>query len=67
MLQFAIGFGVSVISVGVYVFFKKKRRDWLEQKQLEMFIESLVWDSDDHKWVVDECDQIKPIPTDRQV
>ena len=63
MIEIMVGFGVSVFSVLAYYVYKKRRRDWLEQRQMDMFIESLIWDADDRRWVVDEKEEITSIKT----
>ena len=52
---------VSVITVGTLFLIKRRmrRRRELEQRQLEMFIEALVWDPDEARWMVDSDDDKK--------
>ena len=63
MLPLIIG-GALVLgigTVGVYIW-KQRRRQFLEDRQLQMFIEQLVWDPDDRRFVVDERFEILPLP-----
>ena len=61
MLPLIIGGGL-IIGVGVLYVWKQRRRRFLEDRQLQMFIEQLVWDPDDSRFVVDDRVQILPLP-----
>ena len=64
MLHILIGFGITAITgVGAFWYIKYKYRNFLEQRQLEMFIETLVWDPDDGKWRVDDTSPVKEMKT----
>ena len=63
MLPLILG-GALVLGIGtvsVY-WWKQRRRRFLEDRQLQMFIEQLVWDPDDRRFVVDDRVQILPLP-----
>ena len=51
-----------MIGIGSVFWWKHQRRQFLEERQLQMFIEQLVWDPDDSRFVVDERVQILPLP-----
>ena len=60
MLHILLGFGVTAItSIGALWYIRYRYRNRLEQRQLEMFIETLVWDPDDGRWRVDDTDPVK--------
>ena len=61
MLPLIIGGGL-IIGVGVLYVWKQRRSRFLEDRQLQMFIEQLVWDPDDRRFVVDERFEILPLP-----
>ena len=61
MLPLIIGGGL-ILGVGVLYVWKQRRRRFLEDRQLQMFIEQLVWDPDDSRFVVDDRVQILPLP-----
>ena len=61
MLPLIIGGGL-IIGVGVLYVWKQRRSRFLEERQLQMFIEQLVWDPDDRRFVVDERFEILPLP-----
>ena len=61
MLQIIAGVGFGILTVGAWIVYRSVQRSWLEQRQLEMFIEELVWDPDDGRWVVDDSEEIKPL------
>ena len=61
MIELYIGLGVFTMATGAWYFYRKGRRERLEQRQLEMFIEELVWDPDDGRWVVDDTEEIRPL------
>ena len=61
MLPLIIGGGL-ILGVGALYVWKQRRRRFLEDRQLQMFIEQLVWDPDDRRFVVDERFQILPLP-----
>ena len=61
MLPLIIG-GAIVIGIGSVYWWKHQRRRHLEDRQLQMFIEQLVWDPDDSRFVVDDRVQILPLP-----
>ena len=56
------GLIVGLGSVSAYYLYKQRRRTYLEDRQLQMFIEQLVWDPDDRRFVVDDRVQILPLP-----
>ena len=45
-----------------YYLYKQHRRAYLEDRQLQMFIEQLVWDPDDKRYMVDDRIEILPLP-----
>ena len=59
MIPLILG-GLLTLTVGT-VYYYKKRREALEAKQLQMFIEQLVWDPDDKKFVTDHREEILPL------
>ena len=59
MIPVIIG-GLLTITVGT-MYYWRKRREALEAKQLQMFIEQLVWDPDDRKFVAEHRDEILPL------
>ena len=63
MLPLIIG-GALVLGIGtvsVY-FWKQRRRKFLEDRQFQMFIEQLVWNPDDKRFIVDDRFEILPLP-----
>ena len=61
MLPLIIG-GALVLGIGGAYWWKQRRRRFLEDRQLQMFIEQLVWDPDDRRFVVDDRFEILPLP-----
>ena len=53
--------GVFTIGIGGYRYYRRKRAQWLEEKQLQMFIDQLIWDDDDKRWMVEESCLITPL------
>ena len=61
MLPLILGGGL-LLTIGTVYWWKQRRRRHLEDRQLTMFIEQLVWDPDDKKYVVDDRIEILPLP-----
>ena len=57
MYQFYLG-ATALTTVGVFVY-RYYRRRWLEERQLEMFLESLVLNTDTHRWEVEKVERIQ--------
>ena len=60
MLPWIIATFVTI--TGSLYYIRKRRRDELEARQLQMFIEQVVWDADNKKYVVYERDEILDLP-----
>lgn len=60
MLPYIIATLVTVTMGGMY--YIRRRREELADRQLQMFLEQLIWDPDDEKYVVDYKDEILPLP-----
>ena len=56
MLQ--IYLGVSAVTTVGYFVYKYYRRRYLEDRQLQMFLESLVLNTETHEW---EVERVEPI------
>ena len=56
------GLVVGLGSVSAYYLYKHRRRAYLEDRQLQMFIEQLVWDPDDRRFMVEDRIEILPLP-----
>ena len=56
------GLIVGLGSVSAYYLYKQRRRAYLEDRQLQMFIEQLVWDPDDRRFMVEDRIEILPLP-----
>ena len=61
MLPLIIGGGL-ILGVGALYVWKQRRRRFLEDRQLQMFIEQLVWDPDDRRFMVEDRIEILPLP-----
>ena len=65
MIPIIIGSIITVTLGGVvYYYRRKRRRQELEDLQLQMFIETLVWDPDDKRFVMDNRENILPLAPD---
>ena len=59
MIQLILG-GLVVTALST-VYYIRRRRQELEDRQLQMFIEQLVWDPDDRRYVPGEKQEILPL------
>ena len=59
MLPLILG-GLLVTAVTTAYYVRRRRQEW-EDRQLQMFIEQLVWDPDDKKFVAEERHKILPL------
>ena len=64
MLPYIIATLVTVTMGGMY--YIRRRREELADRQLQMFLEQLIWDPDDEKYVVDYKDEILPLPREER-
>jgi hypothetical protein len=62
MLPLIIGGLIVGLGSVSYYLYKQHRRAYLEDRQLQMFIEQLVWDPDDKRYMVDDRIEILPLP-----
>ena len=62
MLPLIIGGLIVGLGSVSYYWYKRRRRAYLEDRQLQMFIEQLVWDPDDKRYMVDDRIEILPLP-----
>lgn len=53
---------VGLGSISAYYLYRHRRRACLEERQLQMFIEQLVWDPDDRRFMVEDRVEILPLP-----
>jgi len=53
--------GSLILGIGSIYYWKKKRREALEQRQLDMFIQQLVWDPDSKEFREGERTRIYPL------
>ena len=59
MIQLIVG-GLFFTALST-VYYLRRRRQELEDRQLQMFIEQLVWDPDDRRYVAGEKQEILPL------
>ena len=64
MIPIIIGSIITVTLGGVVYYYRKRRRQELEDRQLQMFIETLVWDPDDRRFVMENRENILPLAPD---
>ena len=65
MIPIIVGSIITVTLGGVvYYYRRKRRRQELEDRQLQMFIETLVWDPDDRRFVMENRENILPLAPD---
>ena len=56
--MYQIYLGVSAVTTVGYFVYKYYRRRYLEDRQLQMFLESLVLNTETHEW---EVERVEPI------
>ena len=56
MFQIYLG-ATALTTVGVFLY-RYYRRLWLEERQLQMFLETLVLNTDNNRWEVERVDRI---------
>ena len=60
MLPFILG-GVLTVAVGAVYYMRQKRRQDLEERQLQMFIEQLVWSPEREEYISTSRERIRPL------
>ena len=60
MLPLILG-GVLTVTVGAVYYMRRKRRQDLEERQLQMFIEQLVWSPEREEYIRTSRERIRPL------
>ena len=57
-----IGIGVTVSLTTIIYWWRRDKLKELEERQLQMFMDSLIWDTDEKMYIVEDRLEIKPLP-----
>ena len=57
-----IGIGITVSLTTIIYWWRRDKLKELEDRQLQMFMDSLIWDTDEKMYIVEDRVEIKPLP-----
>ena len=57
-----IGIGITVSLTTIIYWWRRDKLKDLEDRQLQMFMDSLIWDTDEKMYIVEDRVEIKPLP-----
>ena len=57
-----IGIGITVTLTTIIYWWRRDKLKELEDRQLQMFMDSLIWDTDEKMYIVEDRVEIKPLP-----
>ena len=57
-----IGIGITVSLTTIIYWWRRDKLKELEDRQLQMFMDSLIWDTDERMYIVEDRVEIKPLP-----
>ena len=61
-----IGVGVTLSLTGILYWWKRDRAKELEERQLQMFLDTLIWNPDDMEYEIQERVEIKTLPEKKE-
>ena len=61
-----IGLGVTLSLTGFLYWWKRDRARELEERQLQMFLDTLIWNPDDMEYEIQERVEIKTLPEKKE-
>ena len=61
-----IGLGVTLSLTGILYWWKRDRARELEERQLQMFLDTLIWNPDDMEYEIQERVEIKTLPEKKE-
>jgi hypothetical protein len=61
-----IGLGVTLSLTGILYWWKRDRAKELEERQLQMFLDTLIWNPDDMEYEIQERVEIKTLPEKKE-
>lgn len=61
-----IGVGVTLSLTGILYWWKSDRARELEERQLQMFLDTLIWNPDDMEYEIQERVEIKTLPEKKE-